>query len=186
MKKVIMKVEVDISLNMTLLLMEIKYLGTAAAEGVPAMFCNCSFCNAVRSAGRGEVRTRTQVLIDGEAVAKTSLSAGTCRVLREDGSGGFREAPALLAKGTEPTRLITDEKGRIVIRHLDEGSYRLWESEAPEGFLTDNEVRYFTIEPARPDRMVVAAYRKNGYLTKAARSLIEVMRRVAETEFADG
>ena len=35
-------------------------------------------------------------------------------------------------------------------------------------------------------RMVVAAYRKNGYLTKAARSLIEVMRRVAETEFADG
>ena len=36
------------------------------------------------------------------------------------------------------------------------------------------------------DRMVVAAYRKNGYLTKAARSLIEVMRRVAETEFADG
>ena len=47
-------------------------------------------------------------------------------------------------------------------------------------------VRYFTIEPARPDRMVVAAYRKNGYLTKAARSLIEVMRRVAETEFADG
>ena len=127
-----------------------------------------------------------QVLIDGEAAAKTSLSAGTCRVLRGDGSGGFREAPALLAKGTEPTRLITDEKGRIVIRHLDEGSYRLWESEAPEGFLTDNEVRYFTIEPARPDRMVVAAYRKNGYLTKAARSLIEVMRRVAETEFADG
>ena len=42
--------------------------------------------------------------------------------------------------------LITDEKGRIVIRHLDEGSYRLWESEAPEGFLTDNEVRYFTID----------------------------------------
>lgn len=87
-----------------------------------------------------------QVLIDGEAAAKTSLSAGTCRVLRGDGSGSFREAPALLTKGIKPTRLITDEKGRIVIRHLDEGSYRLWESEAPEGFLTDNEVRYFTID----------------------------------------
>ena len=47
-------------------------------------------------------------------------------------------------------------------------------------------VRYFSIEPARPDRMVVAAYRKNGYLSRAARSLIEVMRRVAESEFADG
>lgn len=47
-------------------------------------------------------------------------------------------------------------------------------------------IRFFTIEPARPDRMVVAAYRKNGYLSKAARSLIEVMRRVAESEFSDG
>ena len=46
--------------------MKITFLGTGAAEGVPAMFCNCSFCNAVRSAGRGEVRTRTQVLIDGD------------------------------------------------------------------------------------------------------------------------
>ena len=87
-----------------------------------------------------------QVLINGEAVAKTPLSAGTCRVLRSDGEGDLCEVPALLAKEAEPTQLVTDEKGQIVIRHLDEGSYRLWESEAPEGFLTDNEVRYFTID----------------------------------------
>lgn len=87
-----------------------------------------------------------QVLINGEAVAKTSLSAGPCRVLRSDNNEDFREVPALLAKEAEPTQLVTDEKGRIVIRHLGEGSYRLWESEAPEGFLTDNKVRYFTID----------------------------------------
>lgn len=51
---------------------------------------------------------------------------------------------------------------------------------------TAQPVRYFAIDPARPERMVVAAYRRSGYLSKAARSLIDVMRRVAQTEFADG
>lgn len=87
-----------------------------------------------------------QVLINGEAVAKSSLSTGSCCVLRDDGDGNLCEVPALLVKGAEPTRLVTDEKGQIVIRHFGEGSYRLWESEAPEGFLADNEVRYFTID----------------------------------------
>ena len=45
--------------------MEIKYLGTAAAEGVPAMFCKCPVCENIRAMGAGEFRTRTQVLIDG-------------------------------------------------------------------------------------------------------------------------
>ncbi len=31
---------------------------------MPAMFCNCAFCNSVRKAGISEVRTRSQVLID--------------------------------------------------------------------------------------------------------------------------
>ena len=46
--------------------MKITFLGTGAAEGVPAMFCSCDFCNAVRRAGRDEVRTRTQILIDSD------------------------------------------------------------------------------------------------------------------------
>ena len=45
--------------------MKIRYLGTAAAEGVPAMFCKCPFCEEVRRAGLSEFRTRSQVLIDG-------------------------------------------------------------------------------------------------------------------------
>ena len=44
--------------------MKIKFLGTGAAEGVPAVFCNCEFCNAVRNAGETEFRTRAQVVID--------------------------------------------------------------------------------------------------------------------------
>lgn len=44
--------------------MKIKFLGTGAAEGVPAMFCNCEVCNNVRSLGEREFRTRSQVFID--------------------------------------------------------------------------------------------------------------------------
>lgn len=46
--------------------MEITFLGTGAAEGVPAMFCNCEYCQNIRKLGLSEYRTRTQVLIDGE------------------------------------------------------------------------------------------------------------------------
>lgn len=51
--------------------MKIQYLGTGAAEGVPALFCNCAFCRQLRArlaAGERtrESRTRMQVLLDGE------------------------------------------------------------------------------------------------------------------------
>lgn len=46
--------------------MKITFLGTGAAEGVPAMFCSCSFCKEMRAAGASEFRTRSQVLIDDD------------------------------------------------------------------------------------------------------------------------
>ncbi len=46
--------------------MKITYLGTAAAEGVPATFCNCTTCKTVRKIGGKEFRSRTQMLIDGK------------------------------------------------------------------------------------------------------------------------
>ncbi len=48
----------------TAIYMKIKFLGTGAAEGVPALFCNCEYCKTIRSLGESEYRTRSQVLID--------------------------------------------------------------------------------------------------------------------------
>ena len=48
------------------LLMNIQFLGTGAAEGIPALFCNCDYCRSVRQRGGKEVRSRAQVLVDGE------------------------------------------------------------------------------------------------------------------------
>ena len=44
--------------------MKLTYLGTAAAEGFPALFCNCQYCNAARSLGGKNIRTRSQAMIN--------------------------------------------------------------------------------------------------------------------------
>ncbi len=44
--------------------MKIKYLGTAAAEGWPAVYCKCDACEKARSLGGKNIRTRSQALID--------------------------------------------------------------------------------------------------------------------------
>lgn len=46
--------------------MKIKYLGTAAAEGIPAIFCECDVCKRALEAGGKNIRTRSQALIDGK------------------------------------------------------------------------------------------------------------------------
>ena len=45
--------------------MKIKYLGTAAAEGWPALFCSCQACEKARQRGGRNIRTRSQALVDG-------------------------------------------------------------------------------------------------------------------------
>ena len=44
--------------------MKLTYLGTAAAEGLPAVWCNCPTCRAAFAAGGKDIRTRSQILID--------------------------------------------------------------------------------------------------------------------------
>ncbi len=44
--------------------MKFTFLGTAAAEGIPAVFCNCPQCLAAWKAGGREIRTRSGAIID--------------------------------------------------------------------------------------------------------------------------
>ncbi len=44
--------------------MKIKYLGTAAAEGYPGIFCNCFYCQEAQKLGGKNIRTRSQSIID--------------------------------------------------------------------------------------------------------------------------
>lgn len=46
--------------------MKVQFLGTAAAEGFPAVFCNCAYCQSARKLGGKNIRTRSQTLINDE------------------------------------------------------------------------------------------------------------------------
>ena len=44
--------------------MKLTYLGTAAAEGIPALFCQCPNCRKAPLLGGRNIRTRAQALVD--------------------------------------------------------------------------------------------------------------------------
>ena len=44
--------------------MKLQYLGTAAAEGIPAVFCDCDVCREAKRRGGRNIRTRSQALLD--------------------------------------------------------------------------------------------------------------------------
>ena len=46
--------------------MKLTYLGTAAAEGWPALFCRCPYCRKALAAGGRNLRTRSQALVNGD------------------------------------------------------------------------------------------------------------------------
>lgn len=46
--------------------MKIKYLGTGAFEGVPALFCSCSVCREAKERRGRYIRTRSQAIINDE------------------------------------------------------------------------------------------------------------------------
>lgn len=46
--------------------MKIKYLGTAAYEGIPSLFCNCRVCRTAMEQGGRELRSRSQALVNDD------------------------------------------------------------------------------------------------------------------------
>ena len=46
--------------------MKLKYYGTAAAEGVPGLFCECETCQKSRKYGGRNFRSRSQALVNGK------------------------------------------------------------------------------------------------------------------------
>ncbi|HZJ87418.1 MAG TPA: hypothetical protein VFC75_04260, partial [Erysipelothrix sp.] len=46
--------------------MKIKLYGTAAAEGIPALFCKCDVCEHAQRVGGKEIRSRSQSLINDD------------------------------------------------------------------------------------------------------------------------
>lgn len=56
--------------------MKFKYLGTAAYEGIPALFCTCDTCREARELGGRNLRTRSQAIINDDLLL--DFNADTC------------------------------------------------------------------------------------------------------------
>ncbi|MBU3827362.1 MAG: carbon-phosphorus lyase [Candidatus Anaerobiospirillum merdipullorum] len=52
--------------------MQVKFMGTAASEGIPNPFCDCAVCTYAREHGGADVRTRASVLVDGHMLIDMS------------------------------------------------------------------------------------------------------------------
>ena len=48
--------------------MRLVFLGTAAAEGIPGLWCGCSICREARKRGGKDIRRRCSYLIDGDTM----------------------------------------------------------------------------------------------------------------------
>ncbi|MDD4124253.1 MAG: MBL fold metallo-hydrolase [Eubacteriales bacterium] len=55
--------------------MKLTYLGTAAAEGWPAVFCNCEYCLKAKERGGKNIRTRSQALINDNLLLDFPMDA---------------------------------------------------------------------------------------------------------------
>lgn len=62
---------------------KVHFLGTAAAEGFPAIFCRCEHCAKARALGGKNIRTRTSAIIDD--VLKIDFPADTNHHVLRDG-----------------------------------------------------------------------------------------------------
>ncbi|MFD0715794.1 MBL fold metallo-hydrolase [Paenibacillus sp. GCM10027626] len=56
--------------------MIVHFLGTAAFEGIPSLFCKCDTCQQARARGGKNIRTRTSVIID--EVLKVDFPPDSC------------------------------------------------------------------------------------------------------------
>lgn len=99
--------------------MKIKYLGTAAAEGIPAIFCKCENCTRARALGGKNIRTRSQALVDGKILIDFpadsymhTLSMGT----------DFSDIPALLITHVHEDHCYLSEmtNRRAGFAHIDD------------------------------------------------------------------
>ena len=63
--------------------MELRLLGTAAAEGWPAPFCDCAACQGARRRGGRDIRTRSGSLLDG--VVKVDYGPDTVAQMQRTG-----------------------------------------------------------------------------------------------------
>lgn len=98
--------------------MKIKYLGTAAAEGIPALFCHCENCIKARKNGGKDIRTRSQAIVDDRILIDWPSDAYMHMILHKI---DYAEINTLLITHTHEDHFYPDDWGnrRPNFSHID-------------------------------------------------------------------
>ena len=154
--------------------MKLQYLGTAAAEGVPAIFCECENCRKSREAGGRNIRTRSQSLVDDRLLIDFPPDTYLhflahnlpltrikhCLITHAHQDHLYAEELAMRAKGF--SKLYEDPSPLIF--YADEAGCRTINEMKAEKHLTDEEIQVRQIPLYAPfpvDRYTVTALRAN-------------------------
>lgn len=145
--------------------MNIRYLGTSAAEGVPALFCSCEVCRYSREKGGRNIRTRSQALVDGALLIDMGPDAlmhalnygldlakvGYCLITHVHGDHLLRHNFEMRERGF--ASLFPDDKTTLHVY----GSAELYDSlaaDADSGRVNrDDSVLCHVLEPLSPTRI---------------------------------
>ena len=103
--------------------MKLTYLGTAAAEGWPAVFCNCENCKEAARLGGRNIRTRSQALVNDDllldhldffeerGIGIVNASPFSMGLLSMRGAPAWHPAPQGLKDACQRAAKLCDERG---------------------------------------------------------------------------
>lgn len=84
----------------------------------------------------------TTVTVDGKDVGDVRIENKTYAQLQK---GAVEKLPILLRGSKKPTSHTTDATGAFEVDHLDAGTWKLVETNAPDGYVPDGTVHSFTV-----------------------------------------
>ena len=88
--------------------MKLQFLGTAAAEGIPALFCNCPACQYAYKIGGKEIRMRAGAMLDD--VIKIDFGPDSYAQMLANHLD-YTRVHTLLVTHSHPDHLAVDELG---------------------------------------------------------------------------
>ena len=137
--------------------MKLKFLGTAAAEGIPSLFCRCERCQRARERGGREIRTRSQAIVnDGLLIDFPSDTFSHCTTYGIDLSS-VNECIITHTHGdhTFPWELHHLRRGNSTLPDDYEGFYLYGSEDIAERFdapvkNTNSRLKIRTVKPFEP------------------------------------
>ena len=85
------------------------------------------------------------VSVDGNAVGEVEVT-GDAVSYATVSEGALEGIPMLLKGGAEVAAATTDAEGRASFKHLSQGSYRMAETKAPDGYVESTHTYAFTVD----------------------------------------